>query len=96
MLKTYTVTTNGDSDGNVIVQPFTIEILNMQYSSEGPEDKLIVTTCTRNGSGNVCENSDIPHYNEFALPGMTSSKNTDLSNSIEGLLDTAYGNGNWS
>lgn len=88
---TYTITVNGNSNGNVIVQPFTIEVLRMEYN----EDALVVDSQTINGSGNNCENDDILNRKGYAFPAMTSSKNTDLANSIEADLTAAYG-ANWS
>lgn len=104
-LKTYTVTVNGASNGNVISQPFTIELHQLSYVSDGTLDAegnpityMAVSSCTKNGGGNDCANDDIANYNQFALPAMTSSKNADLAatDSFEDLLDAAYGVGNWS
>jgi hypothetical protein len=90
--KTYTVTVNGSSNGNVIAQPFTIEVDAMNYDS----NTLIIKTCTKNGSDDVCANDNIASELDFSLPSMSTSKNNDLSNTIEPLLDAAYGVGNWS
>ena len=103
-LKTYTITTNGDSKGNVIQQPFTIEVHNMQYRDSGGGDTgLFLLVCTMNGSGQTCANSDLEGqgYGDdgttktYALPAMDSSKIADLVATIEVDLTNAYG-GNWS
>lgn len=96
MLKRYTVTVNGTSNGNTIAQPFTIDIHKIGYQSEeGYEDNMMVSSCTKNASGDFCENDDIKSVETFELPSMASSKNLDLT-PFEGLLDVAYGVGNWS
>lgn len=88
---TYTVTQNGKSNGNDIDQPFTIEVVGINFR----EDKLVIDTRTKNGAGDVCDNDDIVSRITYSLPAMTSSKNTDLVNTLEVDLTTAYG-ANWS
>ena len=101
-LALYTVTVDGSSQGNAIKAPFDIEIIQMAYVDETDPytgeifSKLIISPCTRNSAGEMCKNDDIPDRSEYDLPVMTSSKNTDLSNSIEQTFNTVYGAGNWS
>jgi hypothetical protein len=94
-MKTYTITTDGMSNGNVIAQPFTIKVEQMIYADNEYASKLIVSLCTMNGSDCVCANDDIPSQNKFELPVMTSSKNSDLAATVEVLLQEVYP-GNWS
>ena len=95
MIKSYTITTNGDDNGNVIAQPFTIEILSIQhYNDEGGEG-TIVTTCTKNASG-VCGNSQIETREPFDRQANNLTTDQALTATIEAKLDTVYGNGNWS
>ena len=91
MLASYTITQNGTSNGNIISQPFTIEVHNMYYRS----DRLDVLSCTKNGSDVACVNDDIADALSFDLPAMSSSKNADLTATFETALTAAYG-GNWS
>jgi len=103
--KVYTITENGSSNGNVISQPFTIEVHQISYVSDGqldaegnPIEYMAVSACTKNGAGECCANDDISDYNHFeTLPGMGSSKNADLAsaNNFESLLEAAYP-GKWS
>jgi hypothetical protein len=94
-MKTYTITTDGISNGNVIAQPFTIKVEQMLYTENQFQTALIVSLCTMNGSDCVCANDDIPSQNKFELPVMTSSKNSDLAATVEVLLQEVYP-GNWS
>jgi len=91
----YTITQNGSSNGNVIAQPFTIEIHSLLYITESNVEKLNIVSCTKNGSDEPCHNDDIDGSLNFELPGMGSSKNADLTATFETALTAAYG-GNWS
>jgi hypothetical protein len=96
MLKSYTITQEGKSNGNAITQPFTIEVLKMNYygvDNMGVE-QLEIHSCTKNGFGIVCHNDDIEAVVVVPLPAMTSSKNSDLSE-FESLLQEKYPD-NWS
>jgi hypothetical protein len=104
MLAKYTVTQNGLSNGNVIAQPFSIEVHAMMYRSEEvPDDEgnpvvesdLTIVVCTKNGANNACDNDNIPNSNLYDLPLMSASKNSDLTATIEVDLTAAYG-ANWS
>ena len=64
-MKTYTITTDGISNGNVIAQPFTIKVEQMLYTENQFQTALIVSLCTRNGSDCVCANDDIPSQSKF-------------------------------
>jgi hypothetical protein len=107
MLAKYTVTQNGSSEGNVIAQPFGIEIHRMDYGSvtragvdddgnpiEITEEGMSIVSCTKNGSDTPCDNDDIPQSKMYPLPAMGSSNNADLS-AFESDLTAAYG-ANWS
>lgn len=96
MLKSYTITQNGSSNGNTIEQPFTIEIHKMDYIAvhQSGVNKLLIHTCTKNGSEHSCKNDDIENVVSVELPVMTSSKNSDLS-AFETILEDKY-SGNWS
>ena len=91
MIKEYTITTNGLSDGNVITQPFKIEVKMIQYHS----DSFTLELCTCNSIGKNCVNDDIKDILQFDLPPMSSSKNADLSSTLEVALQAAYP-GAWS
>lgn len=104
MLAKYTVTQNGLSNGNVIVQPFTIEVHAMGYRSEevldsegSPvvESDVSLAVCTKNGSDEACDNDDIPNRKTYAMPAMSATKDADLTATIEADLTAAYG-ANWS
>jgi hypothetical protein len=92
-LKTYTVNVNGNSNGNTITSPFTIEVNRMEYDSV--DNELRIHLCTKNGT-QCCPNDDIDGVKTYAVPSMSSSKNLDLTNALEADLDTIYGSGNWS
>ena len=96
MLKSYTITQNGLSNGNTINQPFTIEVHKMNYIGVGQAgvDQLEVHVCTKNGGNHFCKNDEIESVVVLDLPVMTSSKNSDLSG-LETLLTEAY-DSNWS
>jgi hypothetical protein len=96
MLKTYTITQEGKSNGNTISNPFTIEIHKMDYVSahNSEVNQLVVHTCTKNGSNHNCSNDDIESVFVTNLPAMTSSKNSDLSD-FETMLQEKYPN-NWA
>ncbi len=93
-MKTYTITTDGTSNSNVIAQPFTIEVTQMVYNDNQFAQSLTVGVITKNGADVECCNDDIPQSNTYDLPAMTSSKNSDLSD-FEALLEEKYP-GNWS
>ena len=106
-LKTYTVTATGmKSNGNDLDPPFTVTVPEMAYSKDdnAGSDNLIVHTCVRNSSGDICvwDELEAQGYNNgrkiytSPAPAMTTSKNNDLSNSLEDDLDLAAGQGNWS
>jgi hypothetical protein len=94
-MKTYTITTDGSSNGNLIAQPFTIEVVGMNYIDENGISKLIVSTCCENQSGNHCVNDDVAAVLNYELPVMSSSKNADLAATLEVLLEQVYP-GAWS
>lgn len=90
--KTYTINVDGNSEGNVIASPFTINVEELQYL----HDNLVLITSTDTGNGTPCTNSDIAGRIEYDSPAMSSSKNADLTSTIEVDLDNVYGQGNWS
>lgn len=94
MLATYTITQNGSSNGNVIAQPFTVEVTKLTYMEE-PSSNLVVYSCCKNQANEHCGNDDIAGVLVFDLPAMSSSKNADLTATFETALTAAYG-GNWS
>ncbi len=94
MLASYTITQNGSSNGNVIAQPFIIEVQNLYYRG-GDNNRLDVVSCTKNGSDVACANDDISNSLSFDLPIMSASKNADLTATFETALTAAYG-ANWS
>jgi hypothetical protein len=47
-MKTYTITTDGSSSGNVIAQPFTITVTSMNYIDENGISRLQIGTCCEN------------------------------------------------
>jgi len=91
-LKIYTITQDGLSNGNVISQPFKIHVHNMNYGNLG---QLAVISCTENSSDKPCSNDDIRSTEYFDMPDMSSSKNNDLTNTFELLLEEKYP-GKWS
>jgi len=93
-MKTYTITTDGTSNGNAIAQPFTIEVTQMIYNDNQFAQSLTVGVITKNGSDVGCHNDAISNSNTFDLPAMSSSKDSDLSG-FEALLEEKYP-GNWS
>ena len=93
-LKTYTITMDGNDNGNVITQPFTIEVAQISSLSEGESSLTQVRVCTKNANGQ-CGNSDIADTKNYALQSMSSSANAVLSNTIEADLEAAYP-GKWS
>ena len=96
MLKEYSVTVNGSSNGNVIAQPFTISVHKIGYQSEeGFDGNMSVTSCTKNATGDMCDNDNVKPTEILALPSMASSNNANMS-TFESLLNTVYGVGNWS
>jgi len=90
MIKEYTITVDGLSNGNVITQPFKVKVYAMQY-----EKVLTIGTCTCNANDVECDNDDVQKTEKYDLPALSSSKNADLSNTIEVLLEEKYP-GNWS
>lgn len=94
-MKTYTITQNGSSNGNIISQPFTIEVHSMIYRDSEDAQRLDISVCTKNGSDVPCNNDDIPNVTSYDLPIMSSSKNADLTATIEVLLEEKYP-GKWS
>ena len=96
MLKEYSVTVNGSSNGNVIAQPFTIVIHKIEYTDQVDiNQSMVVSSCTKNATGDMCDNDNVKSTEVFDLPAMTSSNNANMS-AFEALLDTVYGVGNWS
>jgi len=93
MLKKYTITQNGLSNGNEIHSPFEIMVTQMIYNSN--TSKLVLAVCTCNNEGVPCDNDDIANILNYDLPSLSSTKSTDLKNSIEVLLEETYP-GNWS
>lgn len=93
-LKTYTITVDGDDNGNVIAQPFTIDVHQIASLDEGESSFTQVRVCTKNAIG-MCQNSDIPDSNNYALQSMASSSNAVLAATIEVDLEAAYP-GAWS
>ena len=57
MLKKYTITQNGLSNGNEIHSPFEIMVTQMIYNSN--TSKLVLAVCTCNNEGVPCDNDDI-------------------------------------
>jgi len=94
-MKTYTITQNGSSNGNAIAQPFTIEVHMMIYRDNEAGSRLDISVCTKNGGDDPCDNDDIPNVTSYDLPAMSTSKNNDLSNTLEVLLEEKYP-GKWS
>jgi hypothetical protein len=90
MIKEYTITTNGMSKGNVITAPFKVQVNVMDY-----KNVLKVCVCTVNGTNVVCDNDDITGVLTYGLPALTSSKEADLTATIEVLLEEVYP-GAWS
>jgi hypothetical protein len=90
MIKEYTITVDGLSNGNVIAQPFKVKIHAMQYGT-----KLTLGTCTCNSEDVECINDDIENTPIFDFPVITTSKQADLAATIEVLLEEKYP-GNWS
>ena len=90
MIKEYTITQNGSSNGNIISAPFKVKVHTIQYSK-----KITLGICTCNSQGIDCDNDDLEIIQEFDLPSMSSSKNVDLATTIEVLLEEKYP-GNWS
>ena len=93
-LKTYTITMDGNDNGNVIAQPFTIEVAQVSSLDEGDSSFTQVRVCTKNANGQ-CGNSDIADTKNYDLQPMSSSMNAALSNTIEQDLEAAYP-GKWS
>lgn len=94
-MKTYTITQNGNSNGNVIAQPFIIEVHKIEYIDANGVSTTRISTCTKNGSDVPCHNDDIASSKDYDLQGMSSSKNADLAATLEVDLEAAYP-GNWS
>tara|TARA_R110000751_G_scaffold46884_5_gene105092 strand:+ start:2006 stop:2278 length:273 start_codon:yes stop_codon:yes gene_type:complete len=90
MIKIYTITTDGLSNGNVIEAPFEIQVDTMQYSTD-----LKICACTKNAAGVMCDNDDVSGVLTFELPSMTTGKVTDLAATIEVLLEEVYP-GSWA
>jgi len=97
-LKEYTITTNGNSNGNVIAAPFKIMINNINNSKNGnpATDKMVVSVCTCNNAGTPCENDVFPTgIATYDLQSMASSDNAKLAATVELALEAAYP-GAWS
>jgi hypothetical protein len=94
-MKTYTITTDGSSSGNVIAQPFTITVTSMNYIDENGISRLQIGTCCENSLGNHCVNDDVAPVLNYDLPSMSASKNADLAATLEVLLQEVYPD-NWS
>ena len=88
------MTENGNDNGNIIAQPFTIEVVQVSHISEGETEMTQVRVCTKNAVG-MCGNDAIPDTNNYELQGMASSTNAVLAATIEADLEAAYP-GNWS
>lgn len=103
MAVTYTITQNGISNGLSIPQPFTIEVSELNYYDKDGEAHLGLSVCTKNQAGDICENDDLEglsapfsgQMKTYPIPVYTSSKHSDLSNSLEVDLELAYP-GKWS
>ena len=93
-LKIYTITTNGDDNGNVIAQPFTIEVAEVSHLSEGETSRTQIRVCTKNAAG-ICSNDAIPDVNNYDLQGTSLSTNAVLTSTFEVDLEAAYP-GSWS
>lgn len=95
MIATYTITIDGSSSGNVIAQPFTVEVDKLTYMDNDTNSQLVVYSCCKNQAAEECANDDIAKVLSFDLPVMTASKNADLTATFETALTAAYG-ANWS
>lgn len=95
MLANYTITIDGLSNGNVIAQPFSVEVTKMTYQNQGNNSQLVVYSCCKNKADEHCENDAIAKVISYELPVMTSSKNADLTTTFEVALTEAYGS-NWT
>ena len=97
-LKIYTITVDGDDNGNIIAQPFTIEVIQTMSYSETVNEELTeftkVQVCTKNGTG-MCGNTDIPDSNTYDLQTASKSRTAVLAATIEVDLEAAYP-GAWS
>lgn len=89
--KEYTITVDGSSHENVIKAPFKIMVNDINYNGS----KMVLGTCTCPSVGVNCHNDDVDSILINELPEMSSSKNADLSATIEVLLESKYP-GNWS
>ena len=90
MIKTYTITIEGLSDGNTISAPFEIVVKTLKY-----EQDLKICAFTINEAGKMCKNDDVKDVLSFDLPEITSNKSGDLASTIEVLLEEVYP-GKWS
>lgn len=95
MLKTYEITQEGKSNGNVIAPPFKIRVESLDYETRLPIPMLILRTSTHSQFSDNLPNDDVANALKFDLPEMSSSKNKDLQETIELLLEEKYP-GNWS
>ena len=95
MLKTYEITQEGKSNGNVIAPPFKIMVTSLDYETRLPLPMLILKTSTHSQFSNNLPNDDVANSLKFDLPDMASSKNKDLQETIEILLQEKYP-GNWA
>ena len=94
-LKTYTITKNGISNGNIISQPFTIEVHEIRDLSTEDNSITIVNVCTKNGSENACSNDEIKDFNHYELQGISKTNSKKLIDTFEIELTNVYGS-NWS
>lgn len=95
MLKTYEITQEGKSNGNIIASPFKIKIITMRYETIASFNNLILTISTCSEFSDNLPNDDIPVNLIFDLPEIGSSKNNDLQETFEIILEEKY-SGNWS
>ena len=93
-LKTYTITVDGDDNGNVIAAPFTIDVHQVLSIDEGETSLTQVRVCTKNATM-MCGNSDIPDLNNYELVADTLTRIAVLAATIEVDLEAAYP-GAWS
>lgn len=98
-MKTYEITMNGKSNGNVITAPFIIEVMSMNKGIGQaiiPTKGLSIGACTCNSEGIMCVNDDITALElQFPLQSMSNSDDKQLQDTFEVLLQTKYP-GKWS
>ena len=94
---------NGTSNGLVIVSPFTVEVHGINNYKSDELDCCELITCVKTNGGDPCECDELVALGYYGgrkkiepAFGLASSKQNDLTNSLEADLDAAFGQGNWS